>query len=119
QQDVDEDDLAYGKPECRVPELIDTAIDPVAPQRRTKICGQESHPKKPQRTISLPAKNCAISLTAVSGASEPCTEFSPIERACTFRIVPGKALAGSVAPMISREAATAFSPPSTSTTSGP
>ena len=32
-----------------------------------------------QPTISLPEKNCAISIAAVSGASEPCTEFSPID----------------------------------------
>lgn len=55
-----------------------------------------------QPTISLPEKNCAISLAAVSAASEPCTEFSPIERACTLRMVPGAALPGSVAPITSR-----------------
>jgi len=43
-------------------------------------------------------KNWAISFIAVSGASEPCTEFSPIDLACTLRIVPAAALAGSVAP---------------------
>ena len=32
-----------------------------------------------QPTISLPEKNCAISIAAVSGASEPCAEFSPID----------------------------------------
>ena len=47
-----------------------------------------------QPTISLPEKNCAISLAAVSGASEPCTEFSPIDLAWTLRMVPGAALAG-------------------------
>jgi hypothetical protein len=30
-------------------------------------------------TISLPEKNCAISIAAVCDASEPWTEFSPIE----------------------------------------
>lgn len=32
-------------------------------------------------TISLPEKNWAISFAAVSGASEPWTEFSPIDLA--------------------------------------
>src|SRR3954449_3436680 len=40
-----------------------------------------------QPTISLPEKNWAISFAAVSGASEPCTEFSPIDLACTLRMV--------------------------------
>src|SRR5258707_829001 len=40
--------------------------------------GRSAHP-----TISLPEKNCAISFSAVSGASEPCTEFSPIDRKST------------------------------------
>src|SRR5262249_38736803 len=73
-----------------------------------------SHP-----TISLPEKNCAISCCAVSGASEPCTEFSPTDFAWILRIVPGAAFAGSVAPMISRYFAMAFSPASTCTTTGP
>ena len=55
-----------------------------------------------QPTISLPEKNCAISIAAVSGASEPCTEFSPIDFACALRMVPSAALDGSVAPITSR-----------------
>jgi hypothetical protein len=55
-----------------------------------------------QPTISLPAKNWVISTPAVAAASEPCTEFSPIDFAKALRIVPGAALAGSVAPMRSR-----------------
>src|SRR5204862_123710 len=39
-------------------------------------------PPQYQPTISLPEKNCAISIAAVSGASEPWTEFSPIDFAC-------------------------------------
>ena len=38
----------------------------------------------------MPEKNCAISIAAVSGASEPCTEFSPIDFAWTLRIVAQK-----------------------------
>ena len=57
---------------------------------------------KHQPTISLPEKNCAISIAAVSGASEPCTEFSPIDFACTLRMVPSAAFDGSVAPITSR-----------------
>lgn len=34
-----------------------------------------------QPTISLPEKNCAISIAAVSAASEPWTVFSPIDLA--------------------------------------
>src|SRR5215471_13747418 len=48
----------------------------------------------PYPTISLPEKNCPISTAAVAGASDPCTEFSPIDLACTLRIVPAAALAG-------------------------
>src|ERR1700730_5603097 len=71
-----------------------------------------------QPTISLPEKNCAISIAAVSAASEPCTEFSPIEFACSLRIVPAGALDGSVAPMTSRYFAMAPSPCRTCTTTG-
>jgi hypothetical protein len=53
-------------------------------------------------TISPPGKNCAISIAAVSGASEPCTEFSPIDSANSLRIVPGAAFSGLVAPITSR-----------------
>ena len=40
-----------------------------------------------------------ISCAAVSGASEPCTEFSPTDSANSLRMVPGAALAGFVAPI--------------------
>src|SRR6266566_4645021 len=78
-----------------------------------------SRSPSPHPTISLPEKNCAISCCAVSGASEPCTEFSPTDFAWILRIVPAAAFAGSVAPMISRYLAMAFSPSSTCTTTGP
>src|SRR5690606_5028271 len=55
-----------------------------------------------QPTISLPVKDCAISTTAVSGESDPCTEFSPIDLACALRMVPSAAFGGSVAPITSR-----------------
>ena len=45
-----------------------------------------------------------------SGESDPCTEFASIDSAKSFRMVPGAAFAGFVAPMISRLSATAFSP---------
>jgi len=44
-----------------------------------------------QPTISLPEKNWAISTAAVSGASDPCTEFSPIDLACSLRMLPSAA----------------------------
>ena len=68
------------------------AFSRVPPRDRAKL----------QPTISLPAKNCAISFCAVSAASEPCTEFSLIDLANSLRMVPGAALAGSVAPIRSR-----------------
>src|SRR5258708_30503043 len=67
-------------------------------------------PASPQPTISLPEKNCPISCAAVAAASEPWTEFSPIDLAWTLRMVPGAALAGSVAPIRSRYRGVAISP---------
>lgn len=59
-------------------EEIRPAADVFAP---SSFCG--GRPPFPQRqpTISLPEKNCAISVSAVVAASEPCTEFSPIDLA--------------------------------------
>ena len=51
--------------------------------------------------------------------SEPCTELASIDSAKSLRIVPAAALAGLVAPMISRFLAMAPSPSSTWTTTGP
>ena len=64
-------------------------------------------------------KTPAISMAAVSGASEPWTEFSPTDRAKSLRIVPASALAGFVAPMMSRYFLMAPSPSRTCTTTGP
>src|SRR5437899_2654114 len=69
--------------------------------------------------ISTAAKKKAISCAAVYGESEPCTELASIDSAKSLRIVPGAALAGSVAPITSRFRATASSPSSTCTTTGP
>src|SRR5690242_21654216 len=69
--------------------------------------------------ISTCEKKNAISCAAFSGESEPCTELASIDSAKSLRIVPGSALAGSVAPITSRFLATAFSPSSTCTTTGP
>lgn len=55
-----------------------------------------------QPTISIPAKKKAISRSAVSALSEPCTELASIDSAKSLRMVPGAALAGSVAPITSR-----------------
>jgi hypothetical protein len=44
------------------------------------------------------SKKKAISLRAVSAASEPCTAFASIESAKSARIVPGAASFGLVAP---------------------
>src|SRR6185312_14503515 len=63
-----------------------------------------------QRRLDRSGKKKAISVRAVSSESEPCTEFASIDSAKSLRMVPGAALAGSVAPMISRLRATALSP---------
>ena len=70
----------------------------------TESCGDLSQllASEPYPTISLPAKNWAISSAAFSGESEPCAEFSPIDSANSLRIVPAVALAGLVAPITSR-----------------
>jgi hypothetical protein len=53
------------------------------------------------------------------GESEPCTVLRSIPSARSARIVPGAAFFGSVAPMISRFFAMAFSPSSTCNSTGP
>ena len=55
-----------------------------------------------QARSRYPARAWKISFPAFSRLSEPCTEFSPIERANNLRIVPSAACSGLVAPMISR-----------------
>ena len=72
-----------------------------------------------QPTISISLKKYLISIAAFSGESEPCTELASIDSAKSLRMVPGAALDGSVAPITSRFLATAFSPYSTWTTTGP
>src|SRR3954469_11123805 len=90
QENVDPDDLADRDPEGRFGHLnaelgeecpdrsgIEDLPEPV----HTTSFRRVSLPYRPtdQPTISLPEKNCAISIAAVSGASEPCAEFSPID----------------------------------------
>src|SRR5438045_2428201 len=111
-KDVDPHDLEERDPERGLPHLAPAAGDRAKPAGRIHHLPNRTHRKFllfNQPTISLPAKNCMISFAAVSGASEPCTEFSPIDLAYTFLILPGAALAGSVAPMMSRCLWIAFS----------
>src|SRR6185436_7950560 len=61
----------------------------------------------------------AISRSADSGESEPCTRFSRFDSDRSPRIVPGAALRPSVAPLSARTTSTASSPSSTIDTSGP
>src|SRR5690606_26301561 len=61
----------------------------------------------------------AISRSADSGLSEPCTRFSRLEREKSPRMVPGAALRPSVAPLRPRTTSTASSPSRTTQTSGP
>src|SRR5678816_4831031 len=72
-----------------------------------------------RQTISSGLKKKAISLAAVSGPSEPCTAFCSTSLPQSLRMVPGAAFAGSVAPIISRFFAIAFSPSRTETKIGP
>jgi len=65
------------------------------------------------------AKKKAISVRAFSGESDPCTLFASMLLANSLRMVPSAALAGLVAPMTSRFRATALSPSSTCTMTGP
>src|SRR4029077_18951320 len=51
---------------------------------------------------SVAAKKNGISTAAVSGASDPCTQLRSMPVANFFRIVPSAALAGLVAPLVSR-----------------
>src|SRR5579862_6718196 len=81
QKNIDPNDLERGQPELRMrkvrhqmPDVRYQTSEISSPDLCYLTSG--SYP-----TISFSAKNCAISLAAVSGASEPCTEFSPIERA--------------------------------------
>src|SRR3954467_7985763 len=137
QQDVDPHDLAECNPEgrllhlglelgeerrdrCRIQDLPQPVHKCFSPRPFSR-CARLLPAAFPidQPTISLPEKNCAISIAAVSVASEPCTEFSPIDFAWTLRIVPSAALDGSVAPITSRYFKIAPSPSSTWTTTGP
>src|SRR4029453_2753277 len=78
-----------------------------------------SEPDSAQPTSSVPLKKKPISILALSAESEPCTELASIDSANSLRMVPGAALAGLVAPITSRYLATAFSPSSACTTTGP
>src|SRR6185369_15079821 len=120
QQDVDPHDLAERNPEGRLlhlglelgeerrdrrgiqdlPQPVHKCFSPRPFSRCARLLPAAFPIDQP--TISLPEKNCAISIAAVSVASEPCTEFSPIDFAWTLRIVPSAALDGSVAPITSR-----------------
>ncbi len=98
EQDVDPDDLADGDPKDRRRHLVLELGKEGRDRRGIKDLPQRIHstsfsalrplpaaivrrlwPNQP--TISLPEKNCTISIAAVSVASEPCTEFSPIDLA--------------------------------------
>ena len=60
----------------------------------------------------------SILKAAAAGLSEPWVEFSPFDTANSLRMVPSAASLGSVAPMVSRYLAMAFSPSSTCRTIG-
>src|SRR5262249_30789121 len=71
------------------------------------------------QSSSSPGKKNATSTRAVSGASDPCVPFCSTLVPKSARTVPFSALAGSVAPRISRWRAIAFSPSRTETKIGP
>ncbi len=58
--------------------------------------------KSVDQMSSRPEKKYPISKAAVSGASEPCVQLLPILVPRSWRMVPGAAFFGSVAPMVSR-----------------
>jgi len=68
---------------------------------------------------SAALKKNGISTAACSGASEPCTQFRSMLAAKRLRIVPSAALAGFVAPMVSRHFLIASAASRTITTAGP
>src|SRR6185436_14657234 len=67
----------------------------------------------------LGLKKYSISVRAFSTLSEPCTALASIESAKSARMVPFAAFFGSVVPISSRFFATALSPSSTWTSTGP
>src|SRR3990170_9098710 len=69
--------------------------------------------------ISSGLKNKEVSRFALSTESLPCTTFREIVSPKSARIVPGSACAGSVAPIVFRTTATAFSPSHNIATDGP
>src|SRR5215472_1250202 len=69
--------------------------------------------------ISSAPKKYGISNAADSTESEPCTALASMEDAKSLRMVPGAALAGSVAPIRSRSRLIALSPSSTIGRHGP
>src|SRR5277367_3907348 len=75
--------------------------------------------KRAYATISRLLKKNATSRAAVSGASEPWVAFFSTSIPNSLRIVPGAALAGSVAPIRSRHFAIAPSASNAITTTGP
>src|SRR5260370_22557966 len=80
---------------------------------------QRTKNKARLQTSSSLLKKYAISIAAFSSESEPCGAFSPTDDPNSLRIGPSSALAGSVAPIKSRQALTAPSFSSTISTHGP
>src|SRR5262249_15213234 len=117
------------------PDADDTGDDPLATpedrfERRVRHhdrineTGRLSHvtggPSSCQRGwTSRALKKYGISNAADSGESDPWTALASMDEAKSLRIVPGAALAGSVAPISSRRRAMAFSPSSTMGMHGP
>src|SRR5690606_4472102 len=73
----------------------------------------------PSSASSRSGKKKVISLSAFSSESEPCTAFLPLDSAKRLRMVPSAASAGSVAPMVVRQASTASAFSSVRATAGP
>src|SRR6185295_4865700 len=84
---------------------------------------EQAHPFTPDRrpylTRSISGKKYEISTLAFSGESDPCTALNSMFVPWALRIVPGSALAGSVAPISSRFFLMALSPCNTITSDGP
>ena len=86
-----------------------------SPRRPVRGRGRGCRPGSESQSASW-GNQIAISRSADSGESEPCTRFSRLDSERSPRIVPGAALRPSVAPLSARTTSTASSPSRTSET---
>src|SRR5680860_475134 len=91
-----------------------------SPLRQDRALSQiKQRCRRPYPTISLFLKQSPISRLALSGLSEPCTEFRCMLTPKSLRMVPGSASTGFVLPITARLRAMASSPSRIWSTIGP